>query len=128
MAPFGNIAADLNFAQLFAANVNSNSQSAPLDVSNYLGIIGVVLNAGNGASGTQLKVNFATGNDTNYSNSVDLAISPANITNVASQSKVGIDTRNCRKYLYMNYLISGSATANTFLDATVVAQAKYKTS
>lgn len=128
----GNIAADLNIAQLFAANINSNSQSAGLNVQNYLGILGVIINAGNGASGTALQFNFATSNDTNYSNSVAVNSSTGttvpNFTNVAAQTVVGIDTRLLRQNLFINWLISGSASANTFADATVVAQAKYKTS
>lgn len=128
----GNIASDLNFAQVFAANINSNSQSAAINVQNYLGILGVIINAGNGASGTALQFNFATSNDTNYSNSVAVNSSTGttvpNITNVASQTVVGVDTRLLRQNLFINWLISGSASANTFADATIVAQAKYKTS
>ena len=126
----GNIAADLNVTQLFAANINSNSQSVGVSCQNFLGILGVIINAGNGASGTALQFNFATSNDTNYSNSVAVNSSTGttvpNFTNVGSQQVVGIDTRLLRKNLFINWLVSGSATANTFADATIVAQAKYK--
>jgi hypothetical protein len=124
----GNIAGDLNIKSIFQTNISSNSQSAGVDVSNYLGIIGVILNCGNGASGTAVVVNFATSNDTNYSNSIAVTATVPNFTNVASQTVVGLDTRVLRKYLFVNYLITGSATANTFVDGTIVAQAKYKTS
>lgn len=125
-----NISSDLNFVQVLAANINSNSQSAAINVQNFIGVMGVIINYGNGASGTALQLNFATGNDTNYSNSVAVNSSQgttvANITNVAGQTVVGIDTRLLRQNLYVNWLISGSATANTFTDVTLVAQAKYR--
>ncbi len=124
----GNIAGDLNVKSIFQTNISANSQAAGVDVSNYIGILGVIFNWGNGASGTALQFNFATSNDTNYSNSIAVTGTVTNATNVAGQTVVGVDTRVLRKYLFVNYLISGSATANTFADGTIVAQAKYKTS
>lgn len=123
----GNAAADLNIATLqIPANLNTNTGSAALDVSNYLGVIAVTLAAGNGATNTAFQANLTTGNDTNISNSVSVSGTTfTNVTTSASVQTLGVDTRQLRKYLYLNWLISGTG-ANVTAGAIVVGQAKYK--
>lgn len=127
----GNIAADLNVASLaIGTNVNTNSGSVAFDLQNYIGIIGVVLNAVNGAGGTSTQVYLTTGNDTNRSNSINLTgfnfVNISNAMNAATNFQVmGVDTRLTRRYLYANWLAT-AVGSNSCFDLTVVGQAKYK--
>ena len=132
----GNIAGDLNIAQLKGGlNVNTNSGTTSFDLSNYLGIVAVVLSATNGASGTITNVYLSTSNDTNRSNSTNYyGTSGAGFTNLSDTMNaatnfqvVGVDTRATKRYLFLNWLAVAAGSNQTF-DATVVAQAKYKTS
>lgn len=116
---------------LNVTNVNVNAASPAFDVSPYIGTLAIVMNAGNGVSGTVIVPQFKASADNNSSNATNFVLNATNFTNVASQQVVNIDLRSSgfgggsNKFLFLNYLITGSATANSALDATVIGQKKY---
>lgn len=130
----GNAAADLNISSLFygvnGSNINTNSGSQGLDISNYIGIIAVAHNVANGGDvNTQYQMYLSTSNDANRSNSTNIAGTTfTNGTNLSTGLQVlGVDTRLCKKYLFANWIVSGTGST-IFADATVIGQAKYKVS
>jgi hypothetical protein len=126
------IAGAFKFSSLLpTANINTNAASAGFDVSPYIGVLAVVMNAGNGVSGTVIVPQFKAGPDTNISNATNFVLNATNFSNVASMQVANIDLRSSafagagNKFLFLNYLITGSATANSTLDAVVIGQQKY---
>lgn len=111
-------------------NVNTNSGAGPFDMSPYQGTLAVVVSCGNGVSGTALQPILKTGADTNISNANVTFATGTNFTNVNSSQTINVDLRatatsGANKYLYLTWLISGSATANSGIDAFVIGQQKY---
>lgn len=119
---------------LNTTNINTNSASAAFDTTPYMGTLMVIMNAGNGVTGTVIVPQFKAGADTNVSNATNFVLNATNFSNIAQVQVANIDLRSSgfgstttvnNKYLFLNYLITGSATANSAFDATVVGQPKY---
>lgn len=116
---------------LNCVNVNTNTGTAAFDISPYIGTLMVIVNAGNDVSGAVLVPQIKAGADTNLSNATNFVVNATNFSNVADQRIINVDLRasgfggSTNKFMYLNWLTTGSATANRALDATVIGQQKY---
>jgi hypothetical protein len=112
-------------------NINTNTGSTAFDVSPYVGTLMVVASAGNGVSGTVIVPSIKAGADTNISNATNFVVNATNFSNVGSTQVINVDLRSTafgagvNKYMYLTWLITGSATANSALAAEVIGQQKY---
>ncbi len=119
-------------------NINSNTGTAGFDVSGYTGTLAVCVSIGNGASGTVIVPSIKAGADTNVLNATNWVLNITNGSNVNSFLVANVDLRSntwgattnatgvsvINKYMYLTWLITGSATANSGLEATVIGQQK----
>ena len=115
-------------------NVNTNSGSAAFDVSGYTGTLRVIMSVGNGVSGTVLVPSIKAGADTNVSNATNWVVNGTNFTTVADIQTLNVDLRTStwassssatpNKYMFLTWLITGSATANSAFSAIVEGQQK----
>lgn len=114
---------------LNCTNTNSNTASVAFDMSPYVGTLFVVVNGGNAISGTALQPRLVVSADTNTSNG-SVYSTLTNVTGTAASSQVAnVDLRAVasasKKYLFLDWLIGGAASANgVSLDATVIGQKK----
>ena len=72
-------------AQSKQMRVHGCSRSVAVDVPPYVGTLMIVINAGNGASGTALQPILCVGADSNASNANVVFATVTNFTNVAGQ-------------------------------------------
>ena len=72
-------------AQSKQMRVHGCSRSAAVDVPPYVGTLMIVINPGNGASGTALQPILCVGADSNASNANVVFATVTNFTNVAGQ-------------------------------------------
>lgn len=115
-------------------NINTNTGSAGLDVSPYIGNLMVITTVGNGVSGTVIVPSLKAGADTNVLNATNWVLNLPNFTTVGASNVANVDLRSSafgstssvnNKYLYLTWLITGSATANSAMDCVVIGQKKY---
>lgn len=116
-----------------AININTNTGTAAFDVSGYTGTLAVALSCGAGVSGTVIVPSIKAGADTNVLNANNWVVNGTNFSTTASNQVINVDLRSSswgstttvnNKYMYLTWLITGSATANSALDAWVVGQQK----
>lgn len=120
-------------------NINTNTGTAGLDVSGFIGTLSVLVSCGAGVSGTVIVPSIKAGADTNVSNANNFVLNMTNLANVATNAVANIDMRSSafgsptpnatgvqvvNKFLYLTWLITGSATANSAIDAWVIGQQK----
>jgi hypothetical protein len=120
-------------------NINSNTGSPGLDISGYIGNLMVVTTCGNGVSGTVIVPSLKAGADTNVLNATNWVLNLTNFSTVGAVNVANVDLRSSafgspapnatgvqvvNKYLYLTWLITGSATANSAIDCTVIGQKK----
>lgn len=111
-------------------NINTNTGSAALDVSPYIGNLMVVTTCGNGVSGTVIVPSLKAGADTNVLNATNWVLNLPNFSTVGASNVANVDLRSSafggttNKYLYLTWLITGSATANSAMSCTVIGQQK----
>jgi len=117
-------------------NINTNTGTSGFDISGYEGKLAVMISCGAGVSGTVIVPSLKAGTDTNISNANNWVLNITNFTNTVSNAVVNVDLRSSafgttttviNKYLYLSWLITGSATANSAIDAFLVGQQKYST-
>jgi len=117
-------------------NINTNTGTSGFDISGYEGKLAVMISCGAGVSGTVIVPSLKAGADTNISNANNWVLNITNFTNTVSNAVVNVDLRSSafgttttviNKYLYLSWLITGSATANSAIDAFLVGQQKYST-
>lgn len=121
-------------------NINTNTGTAGLDVSGYVGTLTVAVSCGAGVSGTVIVPSIKAGADTNVLNATNYVINGTNFATTAANQIINVDLRNStfgtpapnatgvqviNKYIYLTWLITGSATANSAIDAWVIGQQKY---
>ena len=115
-------------------NINTNSGSAGLNVADYVGNLMVITSCGAGVSGTVIVPSLKAGADTNVSNANNWVLNLANFSTTAASNVCNVDLRSnafgstatvTNKYLYLSWLITGSATANSAIDCWVIGQKKY---
>ena len=115
-------------------NINTNTGTQGLDISGYAGTLMVGVSCGAGVSGTVIVPSLKAGADTNISNANNWVLNLTNFSTTTSNAVVNVDLRSSNfgstttvsnKYLYLSWLITGSATANSGLDAWVLGQQKY---
>ncbi len=120
-------------------NINTNSGTAGLDVSSFIGTLSVLVSVGAGVSGTVIVPSIKAGADTNISNATNFVLNATNFANIATNAVINVDLRASgfgtpapnatgvqvvNKFMYLTWLITGSATANSALDAWVIGQQK----
>ncbi len=119
-------------------NTNTNTGSAGFDVSGYTGKLSVIMYAGNGASGTVIVPSIKAGQDTNITNATNWVVNGTNFGAPADIQVLNVDLRSStwgatsnaagsvftNKYMYLTWLITGSAVANSAFGAIVVGQKK----
>lgn len=119
---------------LNVTNINTNTGSAGLDISGYTGKLIVRVKCGGGVSGTVIVPSIKAGADTNVLNANNWVLNATNFSTTADQQTLNVDLRSSafgsttsviNKYLYLTWLITGSATANSCLSADVIGQLKY---
>ena len=119
---------------LNVTNINTNTGSAGLNVADYVGNLMVITSCGAGVSGTVIVPSLKAGADTNVLNATNWVANIANFSTVAASNVCNVDLRSNvfgstttvqNKYLYLTWLITGSATANSVLDCWVIGQKKY---
>ncbi len=124
---------------LNTTNINTNSGGPGVDISGYTGKLMIIASAGTGVTGTVIVPQIKAGQDTNVSNATNYVLNATNFSNVALTQVINVDLRSSafgatsnaagsvftNKYLYMTYLITGSATANSAFSATLIGQTKY---
>lgn len=115
-------------------NINTNTGSAAFDVSGYTGKLMVLVSCGVGVSGTVIVPSIKAGADTNVLNANNWVANGTNFATTAANQVINVDLRSSafgsttsviNKYMYLTWLITGSATANSALDAVVLGQQKY---
>ena len=115
-------------------NINTNSGSAGLNVADYVGNLMVITSVGAGVSGTVIVPSLKAGADTNISNANNWVLNLANFSTVAASNVANVDLRSnvfgstttvANKFLYLSWLITGSATANSCIDCWVIGQKRY---
>ncbi len=115
-------------------NINTNSGTQAFDVSGYTGKLMVLLSCGAGVSGTVIVPSIKAGADLNISNANNWVVNGTNFSTTVSNAVINVDLRSSgwgstttviNKYMYLTWLITGSATANSALDAVVIGQQKY---
>lgn len=115
-------------------NINTNTGTAGIDISGYTGKLMVLVSVGAGVSGTVIVPSIKAGADTNISNANNWVVNATNFANVATNAVINVDLRSSafgttstviNKFMYLSWLITGSATANSAIDATVIGQKKY---
>ena len=114
-------------------NINSNTGTAGFDVSGYTGKLTVLLSCGVGVSGTVIVPSIKAGADTNVLNANNWVVNGTNFSTTAANQVINVDLRSSawgstassiNKYMYLTWIITGSATANSALDAVVLGQLK----
>lgn len=116
-------------------NINTNSGTQGFDVSGYTGTLSVLLTCGPGVSGTVIVPSLKAGADTNVSNANNWVANIANFSTTTANSVTNVDLRSSafggagatgviNKYLYLTWLITGNAAANSGLDAWIIGQQK----
>ena len=120
-------------------NINTNSGTAGLDVSSFVGTLSVLVSCGAGVSGTVIVPSIKAGADTNITNATNFVLNATNFANVATNAVINVDLRSSafgtpapnatgvqvvNKFMYLTWLITGSATANSAIDAWVIGQQK----
>jgi hypothetical protein len=120
-------------------NINTNTGTAGLDISGFTGTLSVLVSVGAGVSGTVIVPSIKAGADTNVSNATNFVLNGTNFANVATNAVLNVDLRASgfgspapnatgvqvvNKFMYLTWLITGSATANSALDAWVIGQQK----
>lgn len=114
-------------------NINTNTGTAAFDVSGYTGKLAVYLSCGAGVSGTVIVPSIKAGADTNISNANNWVVNGTNFSTTATNQVINVDLRSSawgstttviNKYMYLSWLITGSATANSAIDAVVIGQKK----
>src|SRR5215475_7153706 len=114
-------------------NINTNTGTAGFDVSNYTGKLAVYLACGAGVSGTVIVPSIKAGADTNVLNANNWVVNGTNFATTAANQVINVDLRSSNwgttsttinKYMYLTWLITGSATANSAIDAVVIGQKK----
>ncbi len=117
-------------------NINTNTGSAGLNVADYEGNLTVLTTCGAGVSGTVIVPSLKAGPDTNVSNANNWVLNLPNFSTTAANNIANIDLRSSafgttgatagpNKFLYLTWLITGSATANSAIDCWVIGQKKY---
>lgn len=121
-------------------NINTNTGTAGLDISGFQGTLSVLVSCGAGVSGTVIVPSIKAGADTNVSNATNWVYNATNFATTATNQVINVDLRSSafgspspnatgtqvvNKYMYLTWLITGSATANSALDAWVIGQQKY---
>ncbi len=127
----------LTITQLLnVTNINTNTGSAGMNVADYEGNLTVITSCGVGVSGTVIVPSIKAGADTNITNATNWVLNLPNFAATAGNNVCNIDLRSSNfgatgaaagpnKYIYMTWLITGSATANSCLDCWVIGQKKY---
>ena len=114
-------------------NINTNTGTAAFDVSSYTGKLAVLLSCGVGVSGTVIVPSIKAGADTNISNANNWVLNGVNFSTTAANQLLNVDLRSNtwgstttvnNKQMYVTWLITGSATANSALDVWVIGQQK----
>ena len=117
-------------------NINTNTGTSGFDISGYEGNLAVLISCGAGVSGTVIVPSLKAGADTNISNANNWVVNITNFSTTVSNAVVNVDLRSSafgstttvqNKYLYLSWLITGSATANSAIDAVMIGQKKYAT-
>lgn len=117
-----------------AININTNTGTQAFDVSNYTGTLAVLISCGAGVGGTVIVPSIKAGADLNVLNANNWVVNITNFSTTVSNQVVNVDLRSSNwgstttvnnKYMYLTWLITGSATANSALDAWVIGQQKY---
>ena len=117
-------------------NINTNTGTSGFDISGYEGKLAVLISCGAGVSGTVIVPSLKAGADTNISNANNWVVNITNFSTTVSNAVVNVDLRSSafgstttvqNKYLYLSWLITGSATANSAIDAVMIGQKKYAT-
>jgi len=115
-------------------NINTNTGTSGFDISGYTGKLMVLISCGAGVSGTVIVPSLKAGADTNISNANNWVSNITNFSTTVSNAVVNVDLRSSafgstttvqNKYLYLSWLITGSATANSAIDAVMIGQKKY---
>ena len=117
-------------------NINTNSGSAGINVADYEGNLTVLTSCGIGVSGTVIVPSIKAGPDTNVSNANNWVLNLPNFSVTQANNVANIDLRSSafgatgatagpNKFMFMTWLITGSATANSALDCWVIGQKKY---
>ena len=114
-------------------NINTNAGSTGINVADYVGNLTVITACGGGVSGTVIVPSLKAGADTNYLNATNWVLNIPNFSTVAANNVANVDLRSSafgststqNKYLFLTWLITGSATANSCIDCWVIGQKKY---
>lgn len=111
-------------------NINTNTGTASLNVADYIGNLMVVTSCGAGVSGTVIVPSIKAGADTNVLNATNWVLNLPNFSTTVGTNVCNVDLRSSafggstNKFMYLTWLITGSATANSALDCTVIGQKK----
>ena len=117
-------------------NINTNAATQGIDVSGYTGKLAVFISCGAGVGGTVIVPSLKAGPDADSTHAANWVLNITNFSTTVSNAVVNVDLRNSNfgslptsqnKYLFLTYLITGSATANSALDAFVIGQKKAST-
>jgi len=93
----------------------------------------VFLSCGAGVSGTVIVPSIKAGADLNVLNANNWVVNATNFSTTVSNQVINVDMRSSawgsttsvnNKYMYLTWLITGSATANSAIDAFVVGTQK----
>jgi hypothetical protein len=117
-------------------NINTNTGSAGLNVADYEGNLTIITSCGGGVSGTVIVPSLKAGPDTSVSNATNWVLNLPNFAETAGRNVANVDLRSSafgatgaavgpNKFLYLTWLITGSATANSAIDCWVIGQKKY---
>ena len=115
-------------------NINTNAATQGIDVSGYTGKLAVFISCGAGVSGTVIVPSLKAGPSADSAQALNWVQNITNFSTTASNAVVNVDLRGSNfgslaasqnKYLFLTYLITGSATANSAIDAVLIGQKKY---
>jgi len=114
-------------------NINTNTGTQAFDTTGYTGKLAVFLSCGAGVSGTVIVPSIKAGADLNVLNANNWVVNATNFSTTVSNQVINVDMRSSawgsttsvnNKYMYLTWLITGSATANSAIDAFVVGTQK----
>ncbi len=121
---------------LNVTNINTNTGSAGLNVADYEGNLTVITSCGAGVSGTVIVPSIKAASDNNVLNATNWVLNLPNFGIISAANVANVDLRSSafgatgatagpNKFMFITWLITGSATANSCLDCWVIGQKKY---